>query len=763
MSERPITAFERRTRATTGRPPPRAFDGQDAPPATDLHAHFAGCPRPETLIEVGLRHDLAVDGALLDEAGLRGWSGPVPLSRLNPAQRARYAAALALPLDRQSTFRDMERAYRLRGPFSRSLAVFPDLLDAVVADYAAQGLRRVELSLGSLTEARWLEAAVSASQRAEARHGLALRFLLGISRHNDPEWDADLLDRVETLSTCRALCGVDWMGHETSSTRAFADRIARVADWAHRHRPGFVIRVHAGENPAFPENVAVAAEAVEGRDVSLRIGHALYGSTDALPALRAANAIVEINLTSNYTLNNIQCTADVPLRRLLDEGIDCVLGTDGPGLYSTSPADELRVARLAGLQDQDVARIRAAEERYLARAASAEAGCVADFAVPPDAPPRHFTAEVAARKSAARADRRAALLDRLSVLGVPALSPADLLRRLGRRAVWVSGAWRLAWANASAQSREAIDTALRELVAGLPSDAVLVTGGTQHGVEGRLHALAHARGLPVYGAAVESTPPEDLDGRLAGASLIAPTPHEKAGPLTELLREADALCLFFGGGNVAHDELRAAANLRLRHLALAGVDGASGAYAARVPHRAFHGAAEALARLDDRAGFRAAYEPFWQTGPNPTVDVVARHRDQILLLRRAPDAAAEPGQWALPGTFVRTHAPRGAPFTFDAETPRQAAHRALAERAGLDLPAAALVEVAQIEQPGRDERDTPLAWSRTWLFRLDLDPEAPVPPVHGVRPGEDARWFPADALPRLAFDHRELVGRVLST
>ncbi len=816
-----LCPFELRTVAETGFPHPRTASWDDPPLHTDLHTHFAGAPRAATLLEEGLAHDLHLSAALLEQAGVRGLEGEVPLRALRDDLRARLGDALALPVDRQSTFRDMELAYRLRGPFTKSLALFPALLDAVAADAAAMGLRRVELSIGDVYRRDWLEAAVAGARRAEARHGVALRFLLALSRHNDPEWDQDLLERLDALAPCRELAGVDWMGHETNSTRAFAERISRLARWADARRPGFVLRVHAGENPAFPENVRVAAEAVRGCDVALRLGHALYGAADALGVLRETRAIVELNLTSNYTLNNLASTADAPLARLLDAGVRCVLGTDGPGLYGTSTRDELRVARLAGLTDRQYAALRATEVAYLARQLAAEARWPARFDVPPDAPFRHFTPAVAAAKDEARRTRRGRLVARLGELGVslheagasltavltgastssegspPAggvvspgsaegLAPSSLSvvqasgggvatamagagvrlslggvarRETARRVVNIAGAWRGAWAAASEASRARIVAVLEALLAGLPADTLLVTGGTTEGVEGQVHRLARQRGLRVLGALVEATAPEDLDV-VSEAVLLAATPHEKAPALYEALRDADALCLFFGGGNVVHDELRAAANLRLRYLALADVDGASGRHAARVPHRAFRAARDALVRLDDRRFFHEAFAPFWHPGLNPTVDVVVRRGDEVLLIRRHADAPAEPNQWALPGGFVHTEAPRGEPFAFDAETPLDAAVREVLEEAGLDLAAQRgdFALVAQVEGHGRDERDTALAWSRTWLFRVTLDGHHAALPVRGGDDAQDARWFPLAALPpRLAFDHARLL------
>ena len=754
-----LCPFELRYLAETGFPHPRAQTarGDDAP-LTDLHTHFAGCPRAETLIEVGLAHEVKLNASLLEELGVRGLSGEVSLRSLDSPHLKRIAAALTLPADRQSTFRDMERAYRLRGPFTKSLSLFPALLDAVAADYAAMGVRYVELSIGDLYRSEWLRAAIDGAARAKDRHGLELRFLTAISRHNDVEWDEDLLTRLEALGGCAELVGVDWMGHETNSTRAFQERITRVAKWAHVNRPGFVTRVHAGENPAFPENVRLACEAVVGCDVTLRIGHALYGSDEALELLRKTRAFVELNLTSNFTLNNLHSTTEVPLTKLLDAGVRCVLGTDGPGLYGTTPRDELRAARLAGLTDaqRDLLSRYEDDHRSLSLRSGERVGeRGALFRIPDELPPLSWTPEVEARKKTQRDQRREALKSKLGPLASEVKAT---------RVISIAGAWKQAWANATESSRAKIISVLEELIPALPEDTLLVTGGTSAGVEGEVHRLALRHNRRVLATVVEATDPHDLGPGPTEALLLAATPHEKAPKLYGLMKDLDALCLFFGGGNVVHDELRAAANLRLRYLALADVDGASGRHAALVPHRAFRTAADVLRRLDDRAYFREAFAPFWHPGVNPTVDVVVTRGTEILLIRRHDEAAAEPGQWALPGGFVHTSAERGAPFVFDAEQPLDTAIRELHEEAGLDV--SALREkfelLAQVEGGGRDERDSPAAWSRTWLFRVQLDEAHARCAVAGGDDASDARWFSIDALPsRLAFDHAKLLSLAL--
>ena len=192
------------------------------------------------------------------------------------------------------------------------------------------------------------------------------------------------------------------MGHETNSTRAFAPQLRAIGAWATRARPGFVVRVHAGESPSHPENVRVALDETEGADVEVRIGHGLYGVEDrTLDRITSRRVVVEFNLGSNYALNNVQSAREVPLLRYLERGAPVVLGTDGYGIYGTSPALEARTARLFGATEAHLDRIRATEAEIFARRRAREATLPSAFDVPPDRPAKHFTPEVM-RRGAAR-------------------------------------------------------------------------------------------------------------------------------------------------------------------------------------------------------------------------------------------------------------------------------------------------------------------------------------------------------------------------
>lgn len=749
-----LTALEVRFLADRGHPhPARATEAFRV--RTDLHTHFAGCVSGADLVQIGRAHGIVYPRALLAEVGC-GAEADLPLAGMPEELAAQLARALELPLDAQCTHQDMDRVYRLRRPITKHLPAFPALCRRIAEDYAAMGVEYAELSLFDVLEPAVLAAAHACMPQIRADTGVDLRFLAAFSRHDDLEWDLDMLERLRAFAPSPLLVGVDFMGHETNSTREFVPHLRAVAAFAREHRPDFTVRVHAGENPVFPENVPVAVEALLAEGARVRIGHGLYGvDDDMLARMAARGVVVEFNLDSNFALNNVRDALSVPLARYAAAGAPIVLGTDGYGIYRGDARAQARAAQLTGLAG--TARLAAAEDALLDARRDADRRLAGAFAVPAAPAPRHFTPALEARRAGERRAAQAALRARATLA-----DPAELDRRFaGRRWVSIAGAWRNAWPALDAATRERIEAVLDELVAGL-ANAVLITGGTVHGVEGRVHAAARRHGVPVIGALVEATPPADVD-ELAAHTLVGRTLYDKPAGLYRLLAERGGHALFFDGGNIVHDEIRIVANLRLPRLFFAGVPGASGVAALRWPRHAFATAAHALARLDgrplhaERAGGRYYYR-----GPNPSADVVCLRRHpspEVLLIRRRHDVGAEAGRWALPGGFVRSRAARDSAWTEDLETPAAAALRELAEETHLELAwmAPALRPIGVYEGGGRDPRDSAERWSRSHAFRLDLPDHLALATLLAGDDAEDVRWFPLDALPPLAFDHARIV------
>jgi 8-oxo-dGTP diphosphatase len=127
-----------------------------------------------------------------------------------------------------------------------------------------------------------------------------------------------------------------------------------------------------------------------------------------------------------------------------------------------------------------------------------------------------------------------------------------------------------------------------------------------------------------------------------------------------------------------------------------------------------------------------------------TVDCVVFGFDEgelkVLLIQRGLQPFK--GQWALPGGFVRLD-----------ETLDEAARRELEEETGLKN-----VYLEQLYTFGAVERDPRERVVSVAYYALVKSAEHAAV---GASDSSDAKWFPASDLPKLAFDHREVLKTAL--
>ena len=334
----------------------------------------------------------------------------------------RIRNSLTIPKDGQAVFADLEKVYLYRYVFTKGIAaedpielhsleqipepdvlrycariladretpeyrnntLFQDKLLWIARSYARYGIEYVEISDTSLVKKkesvemlRQIHAIMPAINRET---GVLIRFLAGIRRVpltiiKDAVTPGDYL--AENLQVLKAIAGdpyvagSDILGEEINDIlqlRPVIKELVRIAALD----PGFVIRIHAGENDSLRDNVAnsvlLVKEALSpGQKMPhVRIGHGLYA-----PDLRSAKGkkllqelvenqvILEFQITSNVRLNNLSDLSRHPLKGFLRAGVMCVQGTDGCALYGTDPVEEeLSLEKLLDLSFEELCRMR---------------------------------------------------------------------------------------------------------------------------------------------------------------------------------------------------------------------------------------------------------------------------------------------------------------------------------------------------------------------------------------------------------------------
>jgi 8-oxo-dGTP diphosphatase len=122
---------------------------------------------------------------------------------------------------------------------------------------------------------------------------------------------------------------------------------------------------------------------------------------------------------------------------------------------------------------------------------------------------------------------------------------------------------------------------------------------------------------------------------------------------------------------------------------------------------------------------------------DPVIFTLRENRLHVLLIQRAEEPYT--GMWALPGGFVRME-----------ESLEEAALREMEEETGLKQ--AYLEQLYTFGEPQRDPRDRIVTVAYFALIPAD----APIR-SEGGSDARQASWFPVDGLPKLAFDHSQII------
>lgn len=264
-------------------------------------------------------------------------------------------------------------------------SLLQDKLLWVARQYQKQGICYAEISVTWIVRkgeegAKILKELHEIVPKIEADTGVKLRFLGSLSRTLMTE--KQLKEGVDVLKVAAKspyIVGSDIIGEEINDIRNFKQVIKELVEFAVKEDNGFTIRIHAGENDSFKENVQRAVDCVknavpEGAKMpKCRIGHGLYGiDLETVEGIALMNEmkkdgfVLEFQLTSNVRLNNLTKVEEHPIKKYLSNGVSCVQGSDGCGFYGTDCMEEqMALTNLLNLTENDLFKMRKVEDKII--------------------------------------------------------------------------------------------------------------------------------------------------------------------------------------------------------------------------------------------------------------------------------------------------------------------------------------------------------------------------------------------------------------
>lgn len=289
-----------------------------AMPKVELHVHLEGSIRPETLLELSRRNDIALPADSLE--GLRQWY----------------------------VFTDFPHFVDVYLALSRCIRSGDDL-ELITREFlqgqAAQNVLHSEVTYTALTQYRQaglsFDTQLAAINRARAwaakELGVSMLLIIDIPRDLVSEAEANTVADWAIGGLGDGVGALGLAGYEVGfPPEDFAATFARAA------AAGLPAVVHAGETLG-AASIWGAVRALN----AVRIGHGVrcLEDPDLVEVLRARQIPLEVCPSSNVCLQVVPSLAEHPLPRLREAGLLVTLNTDDPPMFNTTLTGEyLKVA-----------------------------------------------------------------------------------------------------------------------------------------------------------------------------------------------------------------------------------------------------------------------------------------------------------------------------------------------------------------------------------------------------------------------------------
>ncbi len=275
--------------------------------------------------------------------------------------------------------------------------LYEDTLLWIGREYQRRHIRYVEISDTTLVKKDISNAKMLAQIHrilpfVKEETGVDIRFLAAIRRIPLTLVKENIVSNnylTEAMQALHVVCkdpyvvGSDFVGEEINDIEELREVIEEIVQKVCSQDENWTLRIHAGENDSLKSNMAKSIQLVEQALLPnqkypyMRIGHGVYCASlkskqgkELLEKIRAYGMVLEFQLTSNVRLNNIIDLKQHPLKTYLKQGISCVMGTDGCGLYGTDGIHEqLALINLMKVSDEEFKKMRAVENEIIERQA----------------------------------------------------------------------------------------------------------------------------------------------------------------------------------------------------------------------------------------------------------------------------------------------------------------------------------------------------------------------------------------------------------